>query len=95
MTTGEWDPHGVTPVPAGADEPRTEEDLHAADAHRVGGGHEHEHMVAGHAHEDDHSTDHAETRVGPVDWGAWLVGAIGVGAGSVIAIVLAVAIQHG
>lgn len=95
MTAGELDPHGEAPLRAGADVPRTEEDLHAADAHHVDGGHEDEHIAGGHAHEDDHSSDHEETPAGPVDWGAWLVGAIGVGVGSVIAVVLAVAIQHG
>lgn len=95
MTTDALDPHGATPPPLSAPEPQTAEDLHAADAHHVGGGHEHEHMAAGHAHEDDHSADHAETPTGPVDWGAWIVGAVGVAAGGAIAIVMALAIQHG
>lgn len=95
MTTGEADPHADAPHPADGDEQRTEEDAHAADAHHVGGGHEHEYMVDGHANEDDHSADHAEAPPGPIDWGAWLVSAIGVGTAAVIAIVLFVAIQHG
>jgi hypothetical protein len=47
------------------------------------------------ADEDDHSTDHAESPLGPIDWGAWLVSAIGVGTAAVIALVLFVSIQHG
>ena len=84
MTTSELDPSAATPAPTGADGPKANGDLPAADAHHAVGG-----------HQDAHSADHAETFVGPVDWGAWLVGAIGVGAGSVIAVVLAAAIQHG
>ena len=84
MTTSELDPSGATPAPTGADAPMAEVYLHAVDAHHAAGG-----------HQDAHSTDHAAQPVGPIDWGAWLVGAIGVGAGSVIAIVLAAAIQHG
>jgi len=47
------------------------------------------------AEEDPHAAHEADAPVGPIDWGAWLVSAIGVGAGSLIAVALAVAIQHG
>ena len=82
--------------PADADDlPRSEEDAHAADAHHVGGGHEHQHMVGGHAHEDDHSADHADVPLGPIDWGAWLVSVVGAGAGLIVALALFLSIQNG
>jgi hypothetical protein len=40
----------------------------------------------GHAGHDEHG-DHADT-LGPVNWAAWLAGAVGVGAGLVVAICL-------
>jgi hypothetical protein len=77
------------------DAERTDEDLHAADAHHVGGGHEHEHMAAGHAHEDDHSEDHGEEPLGPVDWGAWGASLVGIGAGALVALAMFVGIARG
>jgi hypothetical protein len=95
MATDETHPDAHEPSTGVAAEPRSGEDLHAADAHHVGGGHEHEHMVGGHAHEDDHSADHGDASLGPVDWGAWLISAVGVGAGLMVAVMLFVSIQHG
>lgn len=46
-------------------------------------------------HEMDHSPAHAEAPPGPVDWAAWAVGALGVAAGGLMALVLVLAIQHG
>ena len=48
-----------------------------------------------HEHEDDHSSDHAETPPGPIDWGAWLVSAVGVGAGLLVALTLFVTNAQG
>jgi ABC-type nickel/cobalt efflux system permease component RcnA len=71
-----------------------DEDIHAADAHHVGGGHDHPH-AAGHGHEDDHAADHAGEPLGPIDWGAWLISLVGLTAGGIVAIVLAQTIAHG
>jgi hypothetical protein len=77
--------HSEDPPPSG-------EDAHAADAHHVGGGHDHPHALVGHAHED--SGDHDVEALGPIDWGAWTASLAGVGSGVLIALVLAVAASH-
>jgi hypothetical protein len=84
-------PHAADAEDAG----RSGEDVHAADAHHPGGGHEHAHMVGGHAHEDDHSTDHAEEAPGPIDWGAWTASLVGIGAGALVALAMVVAVVKG
>lgn len=44
---------------------------------------------------EPHSADHGEAPLGPVDWGAWVVSLVGVGAGLMVAVMLFVSIQHG
>lgn len=84
-----------TPHAADSEDAReSDEDVHAADAHQVGGGHDHEHAT-GHAHDDEHEAEHGEPPAGPIDWGAWLVSVVGLAAGSVVAVVIAQAIAHG
>ncbi|MEA2622868.1 MAG: hypothetical protein QOH61_1778 [Chloroflexota bacterium] len=83
------------PHPADAEDvERSDDDRHAADAHHVGGGHDHEHMTTGHAHGDDHSTDQGE-ELGPIDWGAWGLSALGLASGAVVALALFVATRGG
>lgn len=73
---------------ANAIEPNDEE-VHAADAHHVGGGHDHEHDTGGHDHDEMHPDgEHTEPALGPVDWAAWGVSLLGVGLGGVIAVAL-------
>jgi len=72
----------------------TEEDVHAADAHHVGGGHDHAH-AAGHAHDDNHEAEHGEPPPGPIDWGAWGVSIVGLAAGGVVALVIGQVLAHG
>src|SRR4051812_39283726 len=85
----------ATPHAADAEDARESgEDLHAADAHHVGGGHDHAH-AAGHAHDDAHEANHEDMPAGPIDWGAWLVAIVGVAAGGVVAVVLGVVSAHG
>lgn len=73
------------------DAARTNEDLHAADAHHVGGGHDHDHEGTGHDHADEHAADHGAEPLGPIDWAAWAISAVGVAFGAVIALCLYVA----
>jgi hypothetical protein len=68
----------------------SDEDLHAADAHHVGGGHEHEH-ASGHDHDEEHPAEHAGEPLGPIDWGAWGAAVAGVAVAALIAASLAVA----
>lgn len=55
------------------------EEARAADAHHVGGGHDHDEM---------HPDGHAEPALGPIDWAAWGVSLLGVCFGGVIALAL-------
>ncbi len=71
---------------AKAPRPDLEKD-HAADAHHVGGGHDHAHDTGGHDHDDMHPEEHEEP-LGPIDWPAWGVSLLGVGLGGVIALAL-------
>jgi hypothetical protein len=64
------------------------EDVHAADAHHAGGGHDHAHDTGGHDHDEMHPDEHAEPALGPIDWAAWGVSLLGVGLGGVIALCL-------
>lgn len=66
----------------------TDEETHAADAHHVGGGHDHDHD-AGHSDEADHHGDQA-VPLGPIDWRAWGISALGILVGVAIAVVLAI-----
>lgn len=76
------------------DDVATYEEDHAADAHHVGGGHEHDHESTGHDHGDEgHDPDHDGEQLGPVDWGAWGASLLGVGLGLVIALVMYLAIS--
>ena len=78
----------------GSEDAVRSEDIHAADAHDVGGGHDQAHAV-GQAHDDAHETDHGEPPPGPIDWGAWSVSVVGLAAGSVVAAVIALVLAHG
>jgi hypothetical protein len=62
------------------------EDAHAADAHHVGGGHDHDHE-SGHDHADAHAEEHEGEALGPIDWLAWGAGALGIALSLVIAAV--------
>jgi hypothetical protein len=64
------------------------EDVHAADAHHVGGGHDHEHDTGGHDHDEMHAGEHAEAALGPIDWATWGISLLGVGLGGVIGLCL-------
>ncbi len=50
-----------------------------------------------HTHMDAHATlsddGHAETRVGPIDWGAWLYALIGAAAGGIVLVVFWLALN--
>ena len=65
----------------------TDEHTHAADAHHVGGGHDHDHDE-GHADAAEEHEDQASP-LGPIDWRAWGISAIGLAVGVAIAVVLA------
>lgn len=62
----------------------TNEEVHAADAHDVGGGHDHEH-ASGHDQAETHGESHDGEALGPVDWRAWGFALLGVGAAALIA----------
>jgi hypothetical protein len=64
------------------------EEARAADAHHVGGGHDHDHDTGGHDHDAMHPDGHAEPALGPIDWAAWGVSLLGVCFGGVIALAL-------
>jgi hypothetical protein len=55
---------------------------HAADSH-----------MDAHAALSDDDDGHAETRLGPIDWGAWAYALVGVAAGLVIVAVFWVALS--
>jgi hypothetical protein len=45
--------------------------------------------------DEHHGSRHDGPALGPVDWGAWAVSLVGVGAGLMIAVMLFISIQHG
>lgn len=62
----------------------TDEHVHAADAHHVGGGHDHDHDEG---HMDAEADDHGET-LGPIDWKAWGATLLGIGFAALIGFAL-------
>lgn len=64
------------------------EEVHAADAHQVGGSHDHDHEAGGHDHDEMHPDEYSEPALGPIDWAAWGISLLGVGIGGIIALSL-------
>lgn len=96
MAAGVPEPDHASPVGAAAETLPTAGDEHAGDASHPGGEPAHGSVAAAaHLPADEHASGHDESLPGPVDWGAWLVSAVGVGAGAAVALVLFAAIQHG
>ena len=65
-------------------DPRSDEE-HRADAHHPDGAHLEEHDTGHDDHGDSEHAEHAEPRLGPIDWPAWSAGALGVAVGVVVA----------
>ncbi len=64
------------------------DELHAADAHHVGGGHDHPHDTGGHDHDSMHPEEEHEEPLGPIDWAAWGISALGIGIGALVGLCL-------
>ena len=71
-----------------------QDEVHRADAHHQGGAHlEGEDHDAGHDdHGDSEHDEHAEPRLGPIDWPAWGISALGVAIAGVMAVLFFLAV---
>ncbi len=64
---------------------RRSDEEHRADAHHPSGTHLEEHDSGHDDHRDGGHAEHAEPRLGPIDWPAWSAGALGVAVGVMVA----------